>query len=471
MTMQLRLNISQTQTQTLLLTPQMQQVIEMMQYTQAELEQMLELELSENPALQPLLEDEKDDKENSELEKKELTSEESDDQIDWKSLLENAKEGYDKSFSPSSVWDDLPPIEHNHSVGSTLIDVLLEQLGFAYGPEDELRAAESVILNLDERGYLDCTYEDICEQAQVDMDTVEGAILLVRELEPIGCGARSLKECLCFQAALLFPEDPFFVPLLEAHLDRFKPLYFNDIAEEMDMDPEDVAEYHSMMLESFEVEPGRPFATSQAIAVKPDVEIVKREGDWVVLSTDNGNPKLRLASIYERLSREKSANEDQAFLEKAMKKARYLVENIYRRENTMKRVMESLVQFQIAYFEYGEDFLRPLVLKDVAEDTGLHESTVSRLTSGKYMQTPSGLFEIRLLFQTGIKTIHGGTVASDVVKRKVEKFIKNENPNKPLSDSAIAKRLMEDGIKLARRTVSKYREELRIPSSQERRRR
>lgn len=226
-----------------------------------------------------------------------------------------------------------------------------------------------------------------------------------------------------------------------------------------------------MMLDSFETEPGRPYASSNAIAIKPDVEIVKRNEDWVVLSTDNGNPKLRLSAIYERLTREKSASEDQAFLDKAMKKARYLVENIYRRENTMKRVMESLVQYQIAYFEYGEDFLRPLVLRDVAEDTGLHESTVSRLTSGKYMQTPSGLFEIRLLFQTGIKTIHGGTVASDVVKRKVERFIQNENLKKPLSDSAIAKRLLEDGIKLARRTVSKYREELRIPSSQERRRR
>ena len=468
--MQLRLNISQTQTQTLLLTPQMQQVIEMMQYTQAEIEQMLELELSENPALQPLLEEEKDDKGAEGPEQKEAeSSDELDDQIDWKSLLENAKEGYERSFSPSSVWDDLPPIEQNHSVDSTLIDVLLEQLGFSYGPEDELRAAESVILNLDERGYLDCSYEEICEQAEVDMDAVEGAILLVRELEPVGCGARNLKECLCFQAELLFPEDPFFVPLLQAHLEKFKPMYFGEIAEEMDMDPEDVAEYHSMMLDSFETEPGRPYASSNAIAIKPDVEIVKRNEDWVVLSTDNGNPKLRLAAIYERLTREKSESEDQAFLDKAMKKARYLVENIYRRENTMKRVMESLVQYQIAYFEYGEDFLRPLVLRDVAEDTGLHESTVSRLTSGKYMQTPSGLFEIRLLFQTGIKTIHGGTVASDVVKRKVERFIQNENPKKPLSDSAIAKRLLEDGIKLARRTVSKYREELRIPSSQERR--
>ena len=465
--MQLRLNISQTQTQTLLLTPQMQQVIEMMQYTQAEIEQMLELELSENPALQPLLDEEKDDN----VDEKPAETSEDDDNIDWKALLDNAKEGYERNFSPSSVWDELPPIEQNHSVESSLIDVLLEQLGFAYGPEDELRAAESVILNLDERGYLDCTHQDICEQAEVDMDAVEGAILLVRELEPIGCGGRDLKECLSFQAELLYPEDPFFVPLIQAHLERFKPIYFNDIAEEMDMDPEDVAEYHRMMLDSFETEPGRPYASSQAIAVKPDVEIVKREDDWVVLSTDNGNPKLRLAAIYERLTRENPESKDQAFLEKAMKKARYLVENIYRRESTMKRVMESMVQFQIAYFEFGEAFLRPLVLRDVAEDTGLHESTISRLTSGKYMQTPSGLFEIRLLFQTAIKTIHGGTVASDVVKLKVGTFIKNENPKKPLSDSAIAKRLLEDGIKIARRTVSKYREELRIPSSQERRRR
>ena len=469
--MQLRLNISQTQTQTLLLTPQMQQVIEMMQYTQAEIEQMLELELSENPALQPLLEQEKEDQPSDQDKAGDASSTEADDNIDWKALLDNAREGYERNFSPSSVWDDLPPIEQNYSVDSTLIDVLLEQLGYAYGPEDELRAAESIILNLDERGYLDCSYDEICRQAEVDMDTVEGAILLVRELDPIGCGARNVKECLCFQAALKYPEDPFFVPLIQAHLERFKPLHFDEIAEDMDMDPEDVAEYHQMMITEFETEPGRPYASTQVVAIKPDVEIVKRDGDWVVLSTDNGNPKLRLAAIYERLTQEKSEGEDQAFLDKAMKKARYLVENIYRRENTMKRIMESMVQFQIAYFEFGEAFLRPLVLRDVSEDTGFHESTISRLTSGKYMQTPSGLFEIRMLFQTAIKTIHGGTVASDVVKLKVGTFIQNETPNKPLSDSAIAKRLLEDGIKIARRTVSKYREELRIPSSQERRRR
>lgn len=465
--MQISLNITQAQTQSLVMTQEMHQVIEMMQLSQEELEARLEVELSENPALVPELEgrDLEVDAQEKDEKKDDL------EDIDWDKLIENSREGFERSFSSSSIWDDLPPIEQNYSPDETLSEHLLEQLGVSYGPDDELYAAEIIIHNLNEKGYLDCTYEEVMELAGCDLDAVEGAIILVREFEPIGCGARNLKECLCFQAILLYPQDPYFVPLLESQFERFIPMHFAEIAESMDMDIEDVEEYFNMVRAEFESEPGRPFNSHRTTHIRPDIEIAKQNDEWVVISTDNGNPKLRLSAMYEQLKKQNGGGKDTEFLDKAMKQARFLVENIYRRENTLKLIVESILQFQLGFFEFGREFQRPLVLRDVAEDTGLHESTVSRLTSKKYALTSKGMLELKSLFSPGLTTIHGGVISTEAVKVKIDRMVREELKIKPLSDSAISKRLLDDGIKIARRTISKYREELRIPSSQERRRR
>jgi RNA polymerase sigma-54 factor len=323
-----------------------------------------------------------------------------------------------------------------------------------------------MILNLDEHGWLDCDLDYVAAESGADEDDVEGALIILQGLDPIGCGARDLKECMLIQIKEKWPEDPFFPDIVNNHLSDIEERNYSTIARDMDMDMEDVLEYHKM-LQTLDPWPGRAFAEPEDQYITPDIEVVKISGEWQILQNEDGMPRLRLSSKYQEMFKEGSDKDDKEFVEKRLRAAKFLIESIYKRQRTIYRVMESIMRRQTAFFEHGTESLRPMVLADIADEIGVHESTVSRATTNKYVQCPHGIFELKFFFNAGIRQTNGDELASEAVKQKIRKLIAEEDRQKPHSDSALAALLKKDRIKIARRTVAKYREAMGIlPSTQ-----
>ena len=347
----------------------------------------------------------------------------------------------------------------------------MEQFRLELSTDGERLAGEFILASLDDSGFLDSPLEEIAMETDTDMDDVEGAILIIRELEPIGCGAQNMIESLVFQAEILYPEDPFFPDLIRNYLPEFELKQYEAIGAEADMHPEDVEEYHQMLLK-FNPRPGSVFGASPQPIIKPDVKIARVGNEWKVLSTDEGTPRIRLSHKFQQQLREASLKrEDKAFMSEFQKKAEFFLHALLRREQTILRVTRSILDRQLEYFEFGEEYLRPLALRQVSEDTELHESTISRSTANKYVETPNGIFELKWFFCSGVKGLYGDEYAQQAIQVKIRRFIEDENRQKPFSDQAIQKRLSEEGIQIARRTVSKYRESIGIPSGRDRKKR
>jgi RNA polymerase sigma-54 factor len=467
------------QQQKLVMTMQMRQAIQVLQLNNQEIEQFIEEELLSNPAIEEhaivetMSEAEVSAQQDLQKLQGELLEERNhqgeDDGGLWEAILSGAHRDVGGGSRSGFIYNDLPPIETNHSVSSTLLEELLAQLRLEFCTDEERRAAEFIIGNLDHRGYLDCTYLEVQKHMNVELDDVEGAILLLRELDPIGCGARSLQECLQFQVEILFPEDPFFVDIIHSHLHDFKKRTYQKIADAMDMDIEDVEEYHKM-LQELEPHPGRPYDDTPDQVITADIKVMKVGEEWQILSEDRGIPRLRVNQLLQKMKMavESTSDKDKKFLEERVRSAKFLLESLHHRERTIVRVMESILRRQLEFFEYGVEYLRPMVLRDVALDIEVHESTVSRISNGKYAETPFGLLEIKYFFNSSIRQIGGLDLASVAVKAKIKNVIAKENPKKPYSDNKICKILAEEGISLARRTVTKYREAMHISSSRER---
>ena len=467
------------QQQKLVMTMQMRQAIQVLQLNNQEIEQLIDEELLANPALEEnafvetMSESEISAQQDLKKLQKELMEERNHQSEDdgglWEAILQGTHRDVGEGRGSGYIYQDLPPIEANHSVSNTLAEELLQQLQLEYCTEAERRAAEFIIGNLDHRGYLDCTYFEVQKHMGVAEEDVEGAILLIREFDPIGCGARSVQECLQFQAEILYPEDPFFVDIILHHLKDLQTRNYTKIADAMDMDEEDVEEYHKM-LKQMEPYPARPYDDTPEQVVTPDIKVMKVGDEWQVLSEDHGIPRIRVHHILQKMKDAESATKDsdKKFLEERLRSAKFLLESLHHRERTIIRVMESILRRQMTFFEYGVEYLRPMVLRDIALDLDVHESTVSRITNGKYVETPFGLLELKYFFNSSIRQIGGLDLASEAVKAKIKALVAKENPKKPYSDKKICDVLAEEGIDLARRTVTKYREAMNIPSSRER---
>ena len=465
------------QQQKLVMTVQMRQVFKLLQMNSIELDQALDELLAENNSLE-LQEDgiTLSESEIRLLHKENLIKQDQDEQQNgcqendelWTALLESdlRNEASVHNMRGGYIYNDLPPIESNLSSSPLLTEHLMDQFRLEFCTDGEKEAGIFILGNLDHRGYLDCTYEEIMQQVGVELDDVEGAILIIRELEPLGCAARDLIECLCFQAQVRYPEDPFFSDLITNHLKDFKRKSYQKISDATDIHPEDVEEYHKMLKE-FEPCPGRAFIDNPDQTIIPDIKVLKVGDDWQVVSAESGLPKLKISSFYQSLLK-KAVGTDKKFAEDKMRSAKFLLESIYKRERTIVQVMESILMRQMDFFENGIEYLRPMILKEIADDIGVHESTVSRITTSKYVDCPHGVFSLKYFFNSGVQNIGGLDLASQAVKIKIQRMIAEENPKKPLSDSAIVKKLSNVGIKLARRTVTKYRESLGIGSSRDR---
>jgi RNA polymerase sigma-54 factor len=465
-----------TQQQKLVMTQQLQQAIKLLQLGQMELAASIEEELTKNPTLEeiPGTEDRPMSDAEMKLNEKALQQERddseqrngSDENIDWEKFIEAQRDDRGARNGPTAGhYDDLPPIETTLSTTIGLVEHLSSQIGTQLCTDAERRSAVVMIMNLNEHGWLECTLDYVAEEAEADMDDVEGALMIVQALDPIGCGALDLKDCLIIQVKHRWPEDPFFPEIVQNHLEHFESRNYSAVARAMDMDMEDVLEYHKMLREC-DPWPARPFIEDSDQYITPDIEVVKVGGEWKILQGDDGLPRLRVSDKYLQMLQDDN-KEDKKFVEERLKAAKFLVESIFKRQRTIYKVMEAILRRQRDFFEHGAEWLRPMVLRDIADEIGVHESTVSRATSNKYVQCPHGIFELKYFFNAAIKRTTGGDLGSEAVKEKIRRLISDEDKDNPYSDSGLAKMLKTHSIKIARRTVAKYREAMGIlPSTQ-----
>lgn len=471
------------QTQQLVMTPQLQQAIKLLQYNHVEMISALEQELRENPLLEASSVEEPpppqadqtapsaSDLEHLEEAAKECTASET-ALVDPKDVFdiewENYLETYGGDYAP--VLRDLserPPLENLVRFKENLFQSLVRQLQISSIEGHDRRIAFEIIGSLNDHGYLDVDLAEIASSADASIDDVERVLARVQELEPPGIGARNLRECLLIQARLLDPKHPLVEEILETAFDLFQKGKFEAIARKLKVSMDEIKDALKVM-SSLESNPGRAFGGQDPIYVVPDIYVIKAGDEYSVVLNDDGLPRLRISSHYQRALHGQGSNSiAKDYIQEKVRGAMWLIKSIHQRQRTIYKVTQSILKFQRDFFDKGIDHLRPLILKDVAEDIEMHESTISRATTNKYVHTPRGTFELKFFFNSGIR--HGtDAIASESVKNHILRIVKRENLNKPASDKQIVDELARSQIHIARRTVAKYRELLGIPPSSKR---
>ncbi len=460
--------------QKLILTPQLQQAIKLLQLPQLELSQTLNNELVENPFLEETVE-ESSGLEAEENEEEASTAAPSDQSEPEQNPLEKLIDYNVDDYFNNQSYDgrdlgyftpDIKPtqsLEHYVSEGTDLYDHLTWQLRLTDTSPELREAAEVVIGNIDENGYLQATEEDIASYTGLPAEVAREAISLVQTFDPVGVGARNLTECLMLQIQALNLKDTLVETLVINDLGSLEKRKYQQLAQHYACTQKEILHALSI-IEGLEPKPGRGYSSTQPIYIKPDVYVIRVDDDFQILLNDENIPHLRINSYYKKLLAHKNSlqKDEKAYLEEKLRSAVWLLKSLDHRNKTIYRVTESILKFQRDFFEKGVSGMKPLNLKDVAEELEMHESTISRATSNKYLSCSHGLFNFRFFFSSSIKG-DNGSVSSTAVKDMIKKLISEENPRKPLSDQKISDMIRDFQIKIARRTVAKYREELNIP--------
>jgi RNA polymerase sigma-54 factor len=373
--------------------------------------------------------------------------------------------GFERRMRSADVAE-APPLENTLTVAPNLYDHLLWQLKMATSDEVLLEIGEAVINNLEEDGLLSASLEEIANMGPFPMEEVEKALRLVQSFDPAGVAARDLQECLRIQLKRDELEGSVADIMLRDFMKQLQAHQYAEIARQMNLTPEEVS-FHVDHIKSLDPKPGLRYSPERATYVTPDVYVVKEGDDYKIVLNEDGLPKLRISNTYKRLLEDKrpGSEETRAYVKDKLRSALWLLKSVNQRQSTIHKVADSIVRHQRAFLDQGITHLRPLVLRDVASDIGMHESTVSRVVANKYVHTPRGVFPMRYFFHSGITSSMGEAVSSVTIKDRIRKMIEGEDTTHPLSDSRIAELLEADGLPLARRTVAKYREELRIPPS------
>lgn len=487
--------------QTLVITPQLKHAIKILQLSRADLETLVTEEMEQNPTLEELgvdqehIEAEREtetpddrmgevtDPTNTEVEApvKEESGEVDGEQqlgdINWEEYLAdyaaNTSHGSMSAGSGNDFDEDKrPSLENTLTRASSLADHLTWQLRMGDFTSDDREVGDVFVGNVDENGYLQISVEDAAFEAGVETETALEILARMQKFDPPGVLARDLRDCLLIQLDQMELEEPELSTaraIVENHLDLVEAKRFDKLAKELKISKDEVASAVKIIA-SLEPKPGRNFITEEVRYVTPDVYVYKMDGEFVVTLNDDGLPKLRVSNSYRRLLSEDGEGTDaKNYIREKLSAAQWLIRSIHQRQSTLFKVTNSIVRFQREFFDHGVKALRPLVLKDVAGDIGMHESTVSRATANKYVHTPQGTFELKYFFTSSIRSSDGEGVSAESVKEKIKKIIESEDPRRPYSDQHIAETLAADSIEIARRTVAKYREIMGILPSSKRR--
>jgi RNA polymerase sigma-54 factor len=463
--------------QKLILTPQLQQAIKMLQLPHLELTEFLNQELMENP----LLEETPD-----EVPDEELTAEER-DSIEVEDTFEDAGAPLERlmNFSVDEYFEERgsdgrdmgyfnpgvitpPSFDQFLSKKPDLYDHLLWQLRMSNLPEEIKKAGEIIIGNIDENGYLISSVEEMVEMEKIPPETVEKALYLVQSFDPSGVGARNIKECLLLQLWVLNLQGTIIENIIANNMDDLEKKKYTSIAQQYNLPLKDIMTAVNV-IEGLEPKPGRNYSSTSTNYIIPDVYLIKTTEGYQIILNDEGLPRLRVSSFYRKLIQQNNAypKEDKQFLMEKLRSAVGLLKSLDQRNRTIYRVTETLLHLQRDFFERGVEHLKPLTLKDVASTLDLHESTVSRVTSNKFLSCEHGVFCFRYLFSSALHS-GLGSISSTSVKSTIKKIVTEEDSLKPLSDQQVAEILRKTGIVIARRTVAKYREEMGIPSQAQR---
>jgi RNA polymerase sigma-54 factor len=472
------------------MTPLLQQAIQLLQLSTLELEQVVRKELEENPLLEEVPVETTDAPEAAatpatadapapveappaaeqpEAASKETSSVDGEKADDLPFDLSSAIfDDHGDERTPVSMEErDELPFENLGRSDTSLAEHLGEQLRLGSDDPDLLRIGEAIIGNLDEDGYLRADLEEIAKGMGTTLEAVEAALKRVQAFDPPGVAARSVQECLLLQLTADAEPDPVSVEIVEKHFEDLERRRYSEIARTMKLPIERIMESIEE-IQALEPKPGRRFSINDSRYVVPDVTIQKVGEDYVVILNEEGIPRLRVNSLYRSLLR-RSGDEAKQYVEQKLRSAVWLIKSVEQRQRTLRKVAQSLVNFQREFLDKGLPFLRPLALRDVGDDISMHESTISRVTTNKYVQTPQGLFELKFFFHSGIASENGSMVSSVSVKKTIRDMVSGEDGGKPLSDQEIAQALQGQGLTIARRTVAKYREELGILPSHQRR--
>jgi RNA polymerase sigma-54 factor len=469
--------------QQLVITPQLQQAIRLLQLTRLELVDLISQEMKENP----LLEEEEEGKESAEAEESrpeetqpeplsntEHTPEvkgegEGADEFDWENYLEN----YSLTPFQSSNYQDgeeRPSFENFLTKRTTLSDHLYWQLTLSHFTENEYMAGTWIIGNLDEDGYLKISLEDISSESHLPIEAIEGVLRRIQQFDPVGVAARDLKECLLVQLEQMPVRDSLAEKIVLEHLSLLKNRNHPAIAKRMGVSLDRVNQA-ACLISKLDPKPGKAFGGEVIQEIVPDVYVYKVEGEYVIYLNDEDIPRLKVNSLYRNILTDNrfAVGGDKKYIQEKLRSALWLIRSIHQRQRTIYKVAKSIIHFQKEFLDKGIQFLKPLVLRDVAEDIQMHESTISRVTHNKYIHTPQGIYELKFFFNAGITSTQGEDLASESVKNLVREIIAKEDPKNPYSDEKLVQILKGMNIDIARRTVSKYREMMKILSSNERR--
>jgi RNA polymerase sigma-54 factor len=479
--MELGLRLSQKQTLKLVMTPRLQQALKLLQMPALELSQHIEQELLTNPLLEvdeeaPDAAPEGEEPPPAEVKsKEELELAAPTESVDWREYFDDGfeyAEGGRNEREETEFHEKVP-------VGrTTLADSLVEQLHLMDLDEETRRIAEYLVGCLDDGGFLAFPVSEVAAELAVSEAAVEAALAKVQELEPPGIGARDLAESLRVQLRQAGRGEGLAAKIVGGHFEAFKQRQYQEIARALKVTPGDIQEA-AREIGQLNPRPGAQLAVEDARYVVPDLVVEKVDGQYVVSLADGSVPRLRVSRKYREIlerkdrngkpdgaepptARAAAAQEEVRFVQEKLKSASWLIQTIEQRRRTMIRVMEAIVEAQRDFFEKGPQSLRPLTLQDVAERIGMHESTVSRVTTNKYVQTPRGVFPLKYFFSSGLDTESGESVSSKMAMARIKELINAEDKMKPLSDQRIAELLRKEGLIVARRTVAKYRERMEI---------
>jgi len=473
--------------QQLVMTPQLQQAIKLLQLSRLELEEMVTKELQENPALEEGATEEGETAEQPRTEvqtsapgetaeltiNRELSAVDKIGTLDWQEYLDTHSNSIHGSLTAEATSDDgdsPPSWENSLTKKTTLEDHLIWQLRLSKITEQESSIGLYVIQNLDENGYMAVTVEELCNATGSTPEEAEAVLKRIHFFDPVGIAARDLRECLLIQLENLQLQDSLAARIVAGYLSFLESKRYEKLAKDLAVTIDEIADA-AHLIASLEPKPSRGFEQDEVRTVLPDVFVEKVGDEYLIYLNDDGVPRLRVSSLYRRMAGQEGVAEEQArqYLQEKVRAATWLIKSIQQRQQTLFRVTQSIFKFQQEFLEHGVSQLKPMVLRDVAEDIHMHESTVSRATANKYVHTPQGLFELKFFFQSGIKGGNGEDVASESVKEKIRGIVAAEDPRRPHSDQHIVSMLSTDSIDIARRTVAKYREAMGILASSKRR--